>query len=91
MTQPFLEKPEGIVPEEGIEVPYLQLASETLVAVIEAFILRNGTDYGTEEAKLETKVAQVKRQLERGEAILVYDRTSESCSIVAQSKSGRRL
>ena len=58
MTQPFLEKPEGKVPEEGIEVPYLQLASETLVAVIEAFILRNGTDYGTEEAKLETKVAK---------------------------------
>jgi uncharacterized protein len=84
------ERPQDEIAEEGVEIPYAELAPETLVAVIEAFILRNGTDYGTEEAKLETKVAQVKRQLERGEAIIVYDLTSESCSIMPQSKSARR-
>lgn len=80
------EIPTGEQPEEGVEIPFEQLAPETLVGVIEAFILRNGTDYGTEEVKLETKVAQVKRQLERGEAVIVYDLTTESCSIQPQSK-----
>lgn len=82
--------PHAEVPEEGVEIPFDQLAPDTLNGVIEAFILRNGTDYGTEEVKLETKVAQVKRQLERGEAVIVYDAVSETCSIQPQSKSSRR-
>ncbi len=84
------EIPQNEIAEEGVEIPFDQLAPETLGGVIEAFILRNGTDYGTQEVKLETKVAQVKRQLERGEAVIVYDLVSESCSIQPQSKSSRR-
>jgi uncharacterized protein len=69
-------------PEEGVDVPYQSLKPETLRAVIEAFILRNGTDYGAEEAKLETKVEQVKRQLEKGEIGIVFDLSTETCSLV---------
>jgi len=76
------ENPPQEESEEGVEIPYERLAPETLLAVIEAFLLRYGTDYGAEEAKMETKVAQVKRQLERGEAVIVYDLTTESCSII---------
>lgn len=72
--------------EAGVEIPHDQLAPETLVSVIEAFILRNGTDYGAVEAKLETQVEQVKRQLQRGEAVLVYDSLSETCSIVPKHR-----
>jgi len=72
--------------EQGIEIPYEQLAPETLVSVIESFILRDGTDYGAVEAKLDTMVAQVKRQLERGEAVIVFDGATETCSIQPRRK-----
>lgn len=56
-----------------VEVPHGQLDPDTLRAVIESFVLREGTDYGDREVSLEDKVAQVLRQLQRGEARLFYD------------------
>ena len=44
------------------------LEPDTLRAVIESFVLREGTDYGVRETSLEDKVAQVLKQLRRGEA-----------------------
>lgn len=63
-------------------VPYTELADETLRAVIEAFVLREGTDYGAREFALEEKVAHVRSQLERGIAQIVYDPESQSLDIV---------
>ena len=68
--------------EEGVEVPFSQIPPETLRALIEAFILREGTDYGEREASLEKKIADVMRQLEKGEAKIVFDLSTETCSIV---------
>jgi uncharacterized protein YheU (UPF0270 family) len=65
-----------------VVVPYTELADETLRAVIEAFVLREGTDYGAREFALEEKVAQVRSQLERGIAQIVYDPESQSIDIV---------
>ena len=44
---------------------------------------REGTDYGEGDWTLEDKVSQVLRQLERGEARIVFDLELESASIVA--------
>ena len=63
-------------------VPHTELADETLRAVIEAFVLREGTDYGSREFALEDKVAHVRSQLERGIAQIVYDPESQSIDIV---------
>jgi uncharacterized protein YheU (UPF0270 family) len=63
-------------------VPHTELAGETLRAVIEAFVLREGTDYGAREFGLEEKVAHVRSQLERGLAQIVYDPESQSIDIV---------
>ena len=57
----------------GEESPRSELAPDdsepdTLRAVVESFVLREGTDYGVHEASLEAKVAQVLLQLRRGEA-----------------------
>jgi uncharacterized protein len=71
-------------------VPYTELAGDTLRAVIEAFVLREGTDYGAREFDLEEKVAHVRSQLERGIAQIVYDPESESIDIVAADPSPRR-
>lgn len=72
-------------PMEGIiVVPPDQLAPATLDAVIEAFINREGTDYGLVEQSLAAKVAQVRQALERREAFVIFDPLTESCSVVAR-------
>ena len=43
---------------------------------------REGTDYGHSDWSLEDKVAQVYRQLEQGEARIVFDSSTASASIV---------
>jgi uncharacterized protein YheU (UPF0270 family) len=72
---------------EPIEVPYGELPADLLNAVIESFVLREGTDYGEREFSLEDKVARVVSQLKRGEAAIVFDPESESVSIVVRQNS----
>jgi uncharacterized protein len=60
-----------------------ELAAETLRRVVESFVLREGTEYGERDVALEDKVAEVLRQLDRGEAEIVFDPASESIDIVA--------
>ena len=50
----------------GTAVPWDALSPEALNGVIEAFVLREGTEYGEREFALGEKVAAVRRQLERG-------------------------
>jgi uncharacterized protein YheU (UPF0270 family) len=61
------------------------LEPDTLRTLIEEFVTRDGTDYGAHEASLEQKIRQVQRQIERGEAAIVFDPETESCSILAKS------
>lgn len=58
------------------------LAPDTLRAVIESFVLREGTDYGLQETSLDDKVEQVLTQLRRGKAHIVFDPATESVTIV---------
>jgi uncharacterized protein YheU (UPF0270 family) len=48
------------------------LSPEALHGVIEAFITREGTDYGLHEVPLATKVGQVRHRLDAGTAVIVY-------------------
>jgi len=57
------------------------LSEAALTGVIEDFVTREGTEYGQHETPLETKVATVKRQLEKGLVVIVFDPESETCSI----------
>lgn len=65
-----------------IEIPYRELSQEALAGVIESFVLREGTDYGEREYTLEEKVAHVMRQLERGEARIVFDPATETVTVL---------
>jgi uncharacterized protein YheU (UPF0270 family) len=71
-----------------VEVPADQLAAETLQAVVEAFVLREGTDYGWQEVSFAAKVSQVLRQLEHGDAQIVFDPATETVDIVPTVRSG---
>lgn len=67
---------------ESVVVPYTELAADLLHAVVESYVLREGTDYGEKEFSLEDKVAHVLRQLRRGEAHIVFDPETETVGIV---------
>jgi len=62
-------------------IPHRLLSPDALRGVIEAFVTREGTDYGTQDISLATKVLQVWQQLGAGTAVLVYDEDTESCTI----------
>jgi uncharacterized protein YheU (UPF0270 family) len=73
--------------EEPVVIPHGELSAAVLRAVIESFVNREGTDYGHREILLERKVADVMRQLERGEAVIVYDARSETVSVVPAAEA----
>ena len=62
-------------------VPHRMLSPDALRGVIEAFITREGTDYGIYEVPLATKVAQVRYQLDVGTAVIVDDEATDSWTI----------
>ena len=66
----------------GVVVPYTELSADALRGVIESFVLREGTDYGHRDVSLESKIADVMRQLERGEAGVVFDPRTASVDVV---------
>lgn len=72
---------------EPVEVPYGDLPADLLHAVVESFVLREGTDYGEKEFSLDDKVAGVIRQLKKGEAKIVFDPESDSVSIAVKQSS----
>jgi len=67
-------------------IPYEQLEKETLMNLIESFVLREGTDYGETEKTLKDKVDDVHQQLVRGEVQIKYSEEYESINIVAVTK-----
>lgn len=74
--------------ESHFVIPHTELSADALRGVIESFVLREGTDYGQHEYSLEQKVAHVLKQLEQGEAQIVFDPDSESIDI--QTNGARR-
>ena len=73
---------------DPVAVPYTELPADLLHAVVESFVLREGTDYGEKEYSLDDKVAHVINQLKRGDAQIVFDPETETVSIV--KSTGRK-
>ena len=71
-----------------IDVPPDALSPEVLRSVIEEFVTRAGTDYGPQERTLEEKIADVERQLEQGEAVIVFDPVTVTTNIVPGHRGG---
>ena len=77
-------------PSAAVAVPPERLTADVLRRLVEEFVTRDGTDYGAVETSLDAKVADVRRQLERGEAAIVYDAESETINIVGEAIMGDR-
>jgi uncharacterized protein YheU (UPF0270 family) len=64
-----------------MDIPWEALQTDTLRALVEEFVSREGTDYGTRELDFETKVQSVYRLLREKKAKIVFDAETESCDI----------
>lgn len=74
---------------DPVPIPFQELSADALRGVIESFVLREGTEYGDREYTLDEKVAQVLRQLERGEARILFYPVTETVDIVVMDDRRR--
>ena len=65
-----------------MKIPYTELSQEALLGVMDAFILREGTDYGHEEITIDQKRSRVLSKLQSGEAEIVFYQESDHIDIV---------
>jgi hypothetical protein len=75
----------------ALEIPWRELSAAALQGVIEEFVTREGTEYGPRDVDLATKVAQVRRQLERGEVRLYFDPDAGSCQLLRREEAERMV
>lgn len=66
---------------EIIEIPAQQLSATALDAMIEDWVLQEGTDYGAKEQSFPEKKQQLRRQIERGDVVILYETATDSCSL----------
>lgn len=79
-------KQTSTLPKHALVIPHSDLNPETLRAVIEQFVSRDGPDSGHIETDLDHKIQQVLAALESGKALLVYDRREQSCTILSNGE-----
>lgn len=71
-------------------IPYQELNPDTLYAIADEFVSREGTDYGAVEVSHQSKVEQVIRQIKAGEAFILYSELHESCTIISRQQFQQR-
>lgn len=67
-------------------IPWQQIAPDTLDRLIEAYVLREGTDYGDKEVSLAEKVRHVREQLQQGQVLIVYSQLEESVDLLTKQQ-----
>lgn len=67
-----------------IEIPPGRLDDGLLTAIIEAYVLREGTDYGERETPMAEKITQVRKLILTGAVVIVFDEDSESCNLLSR-------
>jgi len=63
-------------------IPHEELSPEALSGLIGEFVTRDGTDSGYTRGSLAENVAMVRRQLDAGQAVVVYDNRTNTFNIV---------
>ena len=67
-------------------VPSEQVPSELLDKLLDSFINREGTDYGTIELSIEEKRSNLKLLLKRKEAFIAFDGESETFNLLSKDE-----
>lgn len=81
---------ETVENQPPIEISQEVLSADAIKGIIESFILREGTDYGLNEAQFETKYQQILKQLNKGDIKIVFDPNTESVGLITSQDWQRR-
>jgi hypothetical protein len=73
----------------SIIIPHDQLQPDTLQAMIEEFVTRDGAVHGHTDTPLNEMMEAIRRQLASGEVVIVFDEEEETCTIVRKEQMGR--
>ncbi|WP_106419504.1 YheU family protein [Salinicola tamaricis] len=65
-----------------VEVPHRMLPAQTLDALLETFVTRQGYDTTDVASDMHDWVRELRRQLERGELLIVHDLQTESTEVM---------
>ncbi len=65
-------------------IPWQQLSPEALQGLIEAYVEREGTDYGEQEVSASIKHGQILSQLKKGDIVIVFEEMSESINLLTR-------
>ena len=95
MPTPYASKPiSALHPSDTVapvthflEIPIDRLAVDVLDALLEEFASRDGTDYGEIETPIESRVSQLRRQLELGDLVLLYDSDNQEWDLLPKDRA----
>ena len=73
----------------AINIPLAALSEDALLGVIDDYINREGTDYGHADIDLAQKRVAVRRALTRGHAIITYDPSTQTTTIIVKDSPRR--
>ncbi len=62
-------------------IPWQSLKEDTLINLVESFILREGTDYGLEEFSLSEKRENLLQQIKQGKAVIFWSELHQTFDI----------
>lgn len=65
-----------------VEIPLSALSADALNGMIDSFIMREGTDYGVNEVPHDSKVKQIRKQLEKGDVKIVFDPNTDTATLM---------
>ncbi len=68
-------------------IPHRSLAADTLTAMLEDFVTRNSAEADGATRSLLSRVEQVRRHLDSGKAVIVYDAETETFGIVSSEQA----
>jgi hypothetical protein len=69
-----------------LRIPHRELPPDTLDALIEEYVTRDGTN----TADAFHSVEQVRKLLDAGQVVITFDEESESCTILAAEEAERQ-
>lgn len=72
--------------QNPVEIPMSALSPHALLGMIDAFILREGTDYGVNEVSHESKVKQIRKQLDHGDIKIVFDPNTDTATMITKNE-----
>ncbi|TCP96475.1 hypothetical protein EDC44_1048 [Cricetibacter osteomyelitidis] len=67
-------------------IPWQDLEQETLINIVDSFILREGTDYGVEEYSLTEKRQQLLDGIKQGRVVIVWSELHESIDLKSKDE-----